>query len=775
MNATKARQTRVLTIEDDPAVRTSIRAFLEDHEFAVMDAADGITGLRLFEEQAPQLLLVDLRMRSPDGFEVLETVRKRRPDLPVVVLSGTGDIRDAVRALRLGAWDFVLKPVLDFDILLHSVTRALERSRMLQERQEYHTRLELDVAQRTAELELQQATIERTAAEERALGELARLSLEPWSLTAYLTGALHCLLNSTPWMGLLPKGAIFLGEETSDGHELFLNAAVNVSPPYFDGCLPTADQWPLADGLLPIPDAVHVTPEEIAASAEGPIEVSPYSLFRVPFFEGTRLLGVLVLYMPPDHVPAAHESHFLRRVGEGLSLGILRKFAEQRAEHLAFYDSLTGLPNRQLFLDRLEQAMVSAKRLGYCGAILYIDLDHFKTLNDGLGHTSGDLLLAQVAQRLQPVLRVEDTVARLGGDEFVVLLPNLQPEQQLAAPEALLVAERLRVAVAQPFNLAFQEYTVTCSIGLAMFPDSASDALELLRYADTAMYTAKREGRNQVCFFQPAMQTAVEARLNLGKELRTALENGELRVFYQPQWDVNRELLGAEALVRWQHPERGLVKPDEFVPLAEETGLILALGEWVLRESFRQLRYWSDAGYADSIGWLYINLSGQQFRQPDFVDLVRRLLDETGADPTHIGLEITESAVVDNLTDAKSKMHALKAMGLHFSVDDFGTGYSSLAYLKELPLDALKIDRSFVRDITTDANDAAIVQTIISMASNLSLAVIAEGVETQEQLDFLHNHHCYVYQGFLLSRPLPADEFIRFCRSRLLPNVKVGG
>jgi diguanylate cyclase (GGDEF)-like protein/PAS domain S-box-containing protein len=439
-----------------------------------------------------------------------------------------------------------------------------------------------------------------------------------------------------------------------------------------------------------------------------------------------------------------------------------RKAAEDEIRYLAFYDPLTQLPNRRLLHDRLQQALASSNRSARHSALLFIDLDNFKTLNDAQGHDKGDLLLQQVAQRLSASIREGDTVARLGGDEFVVILEDLSATAADAAAQAETVGEKIIAALNRPYDLAGLEHHSTPSMGVTLFSDQRESIDELLKRADLAMYQAKSAGRNTLRFFDPDMQAVVNARALLELNLREGLRGGQFLLYYQAQVDRGR-VTGAEVLLRWQHPERGFVSPADFIPLAEDTGLILPLGQWVLTTACQQLFAWAaDPLFAPLT--LSVNVSSRQFRQPDFVNQVLTTLAAAGADPHKLKLELTESLLLDNVEGTIAKMSQLKAHGVGFSLDDFGTGYSSLAYLKRLPLDQLKIDQSFVRDVLTDPNDAAIAKTIIALAQSLGLGVMAEGVEIAAQRDFLAASGCHTYQGYFFSRPLPLEGFETFFR-----------
>ena len=435
-----------------------------------------------------------------------------------------------------------------------------------------------------------------------------------------------------------------------------------------------------------------------------------------------------------------------------------RKRADEKIIELAFYDPLTRLPNRTLLMDRLKQAMSAGARNATCGALLFLDLDNFKTLNDTLGHDVGDTLLQQVAHRLIHSVREGDTVARLGGDEFVVVLASLHQNLQEAANQALEVGNTLLYTLAQPYQLGTVEHRSTASIGATLFNDKTVSMDELLKQADLAMYKAKDMGRNALHFFDPAMQTVVLERAALEKQLRTALQQGQLVLHYQPQVVGDGRVTGAEALVRWAHPEQGLMSPGDFIPMAEQTGLILPLGQWVLEAACAQLAQWALEPHVAHLS-LAVNVSAYQFKRADFVGLVLRTIQSSGANPQRLKLEFSESLLVDNFSTVIEKMFTLKAKGVTFALDDFGTGHSSLTYLKRMPLDQLKIDRSLVHEVLGDQHDASIVKTIITLAQSLGLSVIAEGVEIEAQREFLASAGCYAYQGYLFCKAVPLKEF----------------
>jgi len=435
-----------------------------------------------------------------------------------------------------------------------------------------------------------------------------------------------------------------------------------------------------------------------------------------------------------------------------------RKEAEDKIQHLAYYDLLTNLPNRRLLIDRLQHTLAVSARHQNHGAVLFIDLDHFKTLNDTKGHSVGDLLLIEVAQRLKSCMRSGDTLARLGGDEFVVILQDLNEDESQAAIQAEAACSKIISVVNQPYYLDSYLYHSSTSIGVCLFRNQEITVDELLKRADIAMYQAKNAGRNTLRFYDPTMQAALEARAALESDLRVAIKENQFKLYYQVQVDHAGNVHGAEALTRWQHPQKGLVQPLQFIPLSEETGQILAIGQWVLNSACTQIKAWENNPLTRNLQ-IAINVSACQFHDPNFVAQVSEILKRHQVKPGQLKFELTESLVLGNVEEAVIKMQALKALGVGFSMDDFGTGFSSLSYLTKLPLDQLKIDQSFIRNMCMNDRDAVVVQTIIGMANNLGIEVIAEGVEQEEQRAFLEKHHCNLCQGYLFSEPLPLDKF----------------
>ncbi|PKH03753.1 GGDEF-domain containing protein, partial [Psychromonas sp. MB-3u-54] len=433
------------------------------------------------------------------------------------------------------------------------------------------------------------------------------------------------------------------------------------------------------------------------------------------------------------------------------------KLAE-KLNGLAFYDALTGLPNRRILIDRLNHALASNVRNGRESAVMFVDLDHFKDINDSLGHEVGDLLLIQIAQRLESCLRKGDTVGRLGGDEFVLILENLDEKTIEAAAKANAIADKIFAALNKPYQLDMHQCYSTASIGAVFFDHEGKTAEDLLKQADIAMYQAKKAGGNLISFFNPKMQDIINLRITLENELRIAVEKSQFHLYYQIQMDSANRALGAEALIRWTHPERGLVLPVTFIPLAEKNALIIPIGKWVIETACAQLALWQKESRTRDLT-LSVNVSARQFRQQDFVEQVQSAVQRHAIPRNLLKLELTESLLQYDVEVTIAIMKALNNIGIQFSLDDFGTGYSSLQYLKRLPLDEFKIDQSFVRELATDSNDKAIVKAIIAMAQILNINVIAEGVETEDQRQLLLGKGCTFFQGYLFSKPVPIEQF----------------
>jgi len=699
---TSARQARILVVDDDESVLRLATEALEAEGFAVFQARNGTQGIDLFRKVNPDIVLTDAMMPVMDGLEFCSRLRRfpNTDQLPVIVLTGLEDIPAVQRAYEVGATDFIGKPFNGI-VLSHRVRYILKASENMHRLKE--SRSCLAQAQRIAHLGNWEWSIPETA----------------WSV-------------SEEFLRILD-----LPQDSSMDLESFL---LRVHPD---------DRGQVKNSIEQVVDGGHPTEANYRISGPGGSE---------RFIHGQTTFIVDPLKHRPKIVGTIQDITELKQ-------------AEKKIQFLAYYDAVTGLPNRSHFKERLEQSLAYAKRHSLALATLFIDLDHFKKINDTLGHSMGDMLLHDVGSRIRDALRVEDVaarfgegdgtsgVARLGGDEFTVILTSVKYAQDVAR-----VAQRLLSAVSMPFALHGQEVVITASIGISLFPNDGGDAETLIQHADTAMYHAKTRGRNAWEFFSPAMNDRALDRLALETDLRKSLENGNFIVHYQPQVCLRTgNVVGAEALVRWQHPALGLLQPARFLPVAREVGLMSRIDDWVLQEACIQGRSWQCAGLAPIR--IAVNLSNELFWKSNLVEQVQETLAITGINPGLLELEMTENILLEDSEKAIQRLRALASLGVGLCIDDFGTGFSSLGNLKYLPFGRLKIDRSFVRNITSDPTDAAIVTTIIALGHQLKRQVLAEGVESQEQLEEVVKLGCDLVQGFLLGRPEKAEKFTSLLRS----------
>lgn len=606
--------------------------------------------------------------------------------------------------------------------------------------------------------------IERDYISQQVIGRLLKLSIESIDFRRKLDRSLEIIL-STPWLSLQSKGAIFL----SQGHgELELAAHRGLGDAVVEGCA----RVPLGKCLcgraarsreLVFADGIDERHDHLFPGMQ------PHGHYCLPILSGDALLGVLTLYVDEGHTRTAEEERFLQAIAHTLG-GIIQRYrTEEQLRHAAFYDELTRLPNRALFMDRLEHALGRLSR-GTPFAVLYLDLERFKNINDSLGHTAGDEVLKAVAERVSECVRPADTVARLGGDEFTVLLESIgEPEA------ALVIANRIHRALAEPLRVGGHEVFTSAAIGIALAHEGHGDGADLLREADTAMYQAKRSGAAQTALFDETMHRKALALLTLETELRRAVEREEFEIHYQPIVTARGATpTGFEALLRWQHPERGRVSPEEFIPVAEETGLINDIGRRVLEQACRQASEWHRRFPSHPKPHISVNLSAVQFAQPDLLGQVRDALDASGLPGSYLALEVTESVLMEANTGIRKTLTELRGLGVRLYIDDFGTGYSSLSYLHEFPFDALKIDRSFTRDLSDSEERRGIVQAVLAIARHLGMAVIAEGVEDARQLALLRRFGCDYVQGFYYAKPLPPEEAEVWLSGRF-PSGRSGG
>ncbi len=598
--------------------------------------------------------------------------------------------------------------------------------------------------------------IQRTIREDKILTNLLELSLTDLDMAGYLRLCIHDLFQYPVCGKQLCCGGLFLADDASNGYACIASKALPLPRPYLAAYLQRADfsdtrqiQFQADARLL---HAEHWSAED------------QMTQYLVPIASEEQLLAIMTVFCRAEGGrPDPAKAHFLTRVADVLGMGIGRRIYEERVAHQAMFDPLTDLPNRRLLFDRMLQNLAIARRNGSFGAVMFIDLDHFKKINDVLGHSFGDEILKLVAKRLAHIGRNSDTVARLGGDEFVILLADIDTNERNAVRKVGVLARDLQEKMAAPYTLQGSDYHLTPSIGVAIYPMGDKSHEDILKFADTALYQAKQEGRNQFRFYRAEMQELAQKRLDMESGLRRGLEREEFVIHVQPKVDPAGKAIAGEVLLRWQHPSKGMVPPAEFIALAEESGLIVPLGYWVLKQACQLLKT-INAECAQPLDHLAVNISCVQFHQRDFSAKILKILAEAGVSPTQIVLEVTESALIKDVEDVIATMNRLCAKGIRFAIDDFGTGYSSLSYLRRLPIYETKIDRSFVVDADTDANAAGIVRAIIAMARQLKMEVVAEGVETRAQLDFLHAVGCRQYQGYYFSRPLPAVDFLAFLR-----------
>jgi diguanylate cyclase (GGDEF)-like protein/PAS domain S-box-containing protein len=689
MFAPQDKRPRILIADDDAQIREVLHELLADaYECAEVCSAE--EALSVLGREEFDLVLSDIMMGGITGLEMVPQVLAHAPDTVVIMISGEQNIESAIQALRAGAFDYITKPF-DLRHVEAAVERALEHSQLRRSKRYYENFLEEIVRERTNELHKSNQTLS-------ALIEASPLAI--------------FVLNAEGRVALWnPAARRMFGWEEQE--------VLGKPFPFDTGGSDSGFEDALAGKLV----AGYETRRRRKDGSVVDVNVWTTALRD----QHSEVSGIMVVVADVTE----------------------RKAAEAQINYLAYHDTLTGLPNRVSFEERLAEAAAHAASL----AVMFLSLDRFKKFNDTLGHTVGDQLLKSVAERLTASVRDGDTVARFGSDEFAFLLTRIN-----GADDAARAAREFQRVLDPVFDVGGHELYVTASIGISVYPEDGADAQELLKSAGAALYRAKQSGGNNYQFYTADMNERALHRLALENKLRWAIERGEFRVHYQPQVCINTgRVIGMEALVRWQHPEMGLIPPVEFIPLAEDTSLISPIGEWVLRTACAQARQWRDSGFdALRVG---VNLSPRQFQQPDLVPMVERLLKETGLDAASLELEVTESSVMKNAAVSIRTLGELKAMGIKIAVDDFGSGYSSLSYLKSLPIDVLKIDQSFVRDMTADPKDAAIVMAIIQLAHSLQLEVKAEGVETEEQLRFLSFLRCDAMQGYLFCRPLPADAF----------------
>ena len=723
---------RILLLEDDPISVEIVGTYLRRIAFAEVEvhvAAALGDALALLAQADVELVVADLYLPDSSGAATVGSL-VQVTGCPVIAITADSDpgLRDAT--LACGAFEFLQKDDLTEATLMRLVRLATMQARTYRSLRESR---EAEAALRESEGRFRSLA---------RFGQSAVVKSEPAELVEKAARAI--------FDALCPDAVAYIDTDPSTG-KLVLRALVAPS-------LPDVRPAPVRSlGNDPIVQVFASGQVALVGGAELPFPWA-HDLGRtalVPVRTDDKVRSVLCICSKQTAAFGAEEVNFLQATSNVLSTALQRVESEARLAYLAQFDPLTGLPNRALLADRFSQMIVQAKRRDSPLAVLFIDLDQFKDVNDTLGHAGGDGLLKQVGARLESAVRTADTVARISGDEFAIVLTDLvRPE------DAALVAQKIIDDLGMPVDVDGREVFVTASVGIATYPADGVEAETLIGAADAAMYRAKQLGRNTYQFFTAEINQRSRARVQLGSELRRALEREEFALSYQPRYRlVSRQPSGAEALLRWEHPERGMVPPHEFIPVLEETGLIVPVGEWAIRRACEDLKQWQSV--ASRIAPVSVNLSARQFRQPDLHERIKVLVCSSGVDPKLIEFEITESQLMQDPHHANQVMRALCDAGMSIAIDDFGTGYSSLAYLTRFPVSALKIDRSFVRNMSRDKNDATIVRTIIEMAHSLGFTVIAEGVETEEQATLLHLLRCEQAQGYLFGRPMPAHELIR--------------
>ncbi|MBC7503281.1 MAG: EAL domain-containing protein [Herminiimonas sp.] len=698
---------RILVVDDQTTQVLILQQMLRNAGYAaVTGVTDPYAVCGMHQEQMFDLILLDLKMPGLNGFEVIDLLKtiEKEDYLPVLAITTDNDLK--LDALQAGAKDFISRP--------YNLVEVLSRIRNMLEVRLLHTMVKNQ--SRVLEETVQKRTKDLFQSETRFRSFTAMSSDWYWEQGADFR---FTMISGT---------TVASGERTAQ----FLDKAR-----WEDAASIEGNDWEAHRAVL----EAH----------------QPFCDFEYKFRHPDGAIGWRCINGAPLFNQDGSFSGY-RGTGKDITL---RKQDDEHNHYRALHDELTGLPNRALLIDRLDQTLGLSGRNGNPVWVLLIDIDRFKFVNDSLGHKAGDRAIQVIAQRLQEATRQTDTIARLSGDEFVLVLP-------LAVGQSIVTdtIDRLLKAVSEPFTIDAHEFFLTCSIGVAAFPADGAESEALIDHADTAMYRAKEMGGNAFQFYTAQMNARSLERLSLEMDLRLAIERQEFVLHYQPQVNLQTgQVVGMEALVRWQHASLGLISPNRFIGLAEETGMIGLIGAWVLRTACAQTRRWLEAGHAGLR--IAVNLSARQFAQPDLVQSIALTLAETGLQPEYLELELTEGVLMHDVEVAIDTMHKIKQLGVHISIDDFGTGYSSLAYLKRFPIDVLKIDRSFINEMTFDSNDAVIVKSVIALAHNLNLQVVAEGVETHEQLAYLQSLRCDMMQGYFFSKPVSASDFETILRANL--------
>jgi diguanylate cyclase (GGDEF)-like protein len=786
----------ILVVDDNPNNLRVLEGMLAGAGFRILPAMNGEAALRAAKMALPDVVLLDVRMPGMDGYEVCRRLKNDAStrDVPVIFISALQDTEDKLQAFRAGGVDYITKPFHQEEVLSRVRTHVeLSRSRI--QLYESNQNLEAVVAARTQALTESNARLELAMKHEQALRQLLSLSHSAVDIVEYLNLGLKLLADVFGWCEPTHRTAVFLTRNRGDSGQMDMVAHIGITTDQYNYCAhinfqdclcgesarlqriinidhcPTIEHgdYVIQDKEIRHARSPHLNPlpegeESNECLREFHVDLcfpdqSPRGRIALPLISGGKTLGILMHSIAGNARIPEEERLRLEQVADVLSMSIAWRYANERIAYMAYHDELTGLMNSTAMSERLFEELQRSDRHANGFAVLFIDLDHFKQINDVLGHDAGDHYLKISSNRLQDVLPAGDVLCRWGSDEFIILALDLGDSLEQVMIETQALAIKVAEVLAQPVSVAGQEVQLNACIGIALHPGDGVNAAELVQYAELAMSRAKQAGRNLIHFYRPEMQGEAVRRMTLARELRHAISHRQFILYYQPQVDFNGRLVGVEALIRWQHPTRGLVSPLEFIPLAEELGLIVPLGEWVLEESVS----WLADILTDHPAFprLSVNVSARQFYEEDFTGHCLAILERAGISPASIELEVTESVLLANIDASRQKIEILREAGFYFAVDDFGTGYSSLAYLKSLPVQKLKIDRSFVQDVHLDQRNAAIVRTIITLAKNLAMDTIAEGVEQREEVEFLQKSGCDSYQGFYFGKPVAGVDFRR--------------
>lgn len=760
----------VLIVDDNANNLQVLQRMLESRGYKVLPAISGSLALRSLEKIKPDLILLDINMPSMDGYETCERIKAKEAfrDIPVIFISALDTVNDKIKAFLCGGVDYIVKPF-QIEEVQARVNTHLSLSAMQKRLALLNQAVEAQVEDRTRELEEAINRYKNLSIREKTLAKILYIPIDELAVNTYVNQVLETLSQVLLQHDQSPSAAVITFNDHPKSHEFssFTLGDKNLNQQLNSLMVCIINEVGLG-GLLD-EDSIVVLYEGYSATRivlkdeERPLGLAASDIktnfLILPIKIKNTLLSLLAISIPAEQAFRAEDVDYYRQVAEIIGSSLARRSSERKIEFLAFHDELTGLPNRRLLNDRIEHEIKLSNRTGMVGALVYLDLDDFKLVNDALGHEVGDSVLKITSQRVQEVLRSTDSCARWGGDEFVIMLPTLSEHRANASERAHFVSDKIRQAITRPFHIDAHEVQMSISVGITLFGKGEKQVQDYLVEADAAMYQAKKTGKNAIQFFKPEYQSRAESRLALTKGLRKAVQNNELYMVYQPQVDKRGNIVGLETLMRWESEEFGFVRPDVFIALAEESNLIVDLDLFAIRSACSQFMHWQQEGLLPKeFKRLAINICPKHFSSDKFVGNIIETLEHFNMSPNHLELEVTERLMLSNVDTTIAKLNELKSMGVSFSIDDFGTGYSSLSYLLKLPIDMLKIDRSFVSDVHLNQQASTIVSTIIGMAKNLGLETIAEGVEEEAEYDHLLQDGCDYYQGYKFYKPIKAHE-----------------